>query len=160
MKTLFLATALLLAIASPGWSEDKVTDKELLALYERAAPIYQKEFNKLVEAGEFEPKLDKESRWKEGTLERKLWLAGYYSAVMSYMEPSEFRGKPEATGTGYPAGPGVKLSYNFGWREGIRRTAPVATKLHTQIVAKLLQEDDKAAAKARQDKQPPSAPKK
>jgi hypothetical protein len=155
MKTLFLSTVLLLAIASPGWSEDKETDKALQALYERAAPIYQEEFNKLVEAGEFEPKLDAKSRWKEGTLERKLYLAGYYSAVVSYMDPSDFREKPEETGRGQPAGPGVKLFYNFGWLAGIRKTEPVARKLHTQIVAKLLGEKDAADSKNR-DNPPPA----
>ena len=159
MKALCLATALLLATASPGWSEekDKETDKELQALFERAAPIYKQEFNKLVEAGELEPNLVG-TRWKEGTLERKLWLAGYYSAVMSYMEPSSFIGKPEDSGRGYPARSVVNTYYNMCWLSGVRKTEPVARKLHRETLAKLLQEDE-AAANAHQDK-PPSTPRK
>jgi hypothetical protein len=160
MKTLRLATLLLLAIASPGRSKDKETNKALEALFARATPIYQEEFNKLVEAGEFEPKLNAKSRWKEGTLQGKLYLAGYYSAVMSYMEPSIFKEREEVGGLVEPYGYGAKLSYAFGWWAGLKRVDPVARKLHRQIVAKLLEEDEKAAAKASQDPQPSSDPKK
>ncbi|MCW1886085.1 hypothetical protein OKA04_15205 [Luteolibacter flavescens] len=166
MKQLILAATIFLSASATGWSEEKDAepDDSLESLYERALPIYQEEFNRWVEAGKLDPDPVPE-RWKEGSLPHKLWMAGYYSAVMSYMEPSILKDKARAGGIVEPQGFGVKLSYSFGWWAGINRVDPIARKLHLEILAGLLSEDDKTAGQAQPglsvapqpDKEPDSA---
>ena len=142
MKTLaFLFAAFLLGTVAT-WSQDE----QIKALYERAAPNYREEYNKLVESGSLEPK-EAEMQGKEGSLQRKLWLAGYYAAIMEYIEPDTVIRTTEGDRGGKvsPYGYGVKKAYAFGYWNGVLKADPVARKLHLSIVAQLLQDDEAEA---------------
>ena len=152
MKTLaFLFAAFLLGTVAT-WSQDE----QIKALYERAAPKYREEYNKLVEAGGFEPE-EGAMQGKEGSLQRKLWLAGYYAAIMEYIEPDTVIRTTEGDRGGKvsPYGYGVKKAYAFGYWHGVRKVDQVARKLHLSIVAQLLQDDEAEAVLKRR-----TAPKK
>lgn len=144
MKTLafFFAAVLLGTVAT--WSQDE----QIKALYERAAPKYREEFNKLVESGSLEPK-EAAMQGKEGSLQRKLWLAGYYAAIMEYIEPDTVIRTTEGDRGGKvsPYGYGVKKAYAFGYWHGVLKADPVARKLHGSIVARLLQDDEAEAVR-------------
>lgn len=142
MKTLpFIFAALLLGTVAT-WSQDE----QIKSLHERAAPKYREEYNKLVESGSMEPK-EAAMRGKEGSLQRKLWLAGYYAAIMEYMEPDTVIQKPEQGSKVTPHGFGVKKAYAFGYWHGVLKAGPTARKLHRSIVAQLLQDDEAEAAR-------------
>lgn len=143
MKTLAFLFATFLLSSTIVWSQDE----QLKALYERAAPNYREEFNKLVESGSLEPK-EPAKQGKEGSLQRKLWLAGYYAAMMEYIEPDTVIQTPESERSGKvsPYGYGVKKAYAFGYWHGVLKADPVARKLHRSIVAQLLQDDEAEAA--------------
>lgn len=143
MKTLAFLFATFLLSSTIVWSQDE----QLKALYERAAPNYREEFNKLVESGSLEPK-EPAKQGKEGSLQRKLWLAGYYAAMMEYIEPDTVIQTPESERSGKvsPYGYGVKKAYAFSYWHGVLKADPVARKLHRSIVAQLLQDDEAEAA--------------
>ncbi len=139
MKTLvFLFAAFLLGTVAT-WSQDE----QIKALCERAAPKYREEYNKLVESGSLEPK-EAAMQGKEGSLQRKLWLAGYYAAIMEYIEPDTVikTTESERDGKVSPYGYGVKKAYAFGYWHGVLKADPVARKLHRSILAQLLQDDE------------------
>ena len=144
MKTLLFIFALILLNPLIGLSQDE----QIKALYERAAPKYREEYNKLVESGSLEPK-EAEMQGKEGSLQRKLWLAGYYAAIMEYIEPDTVIETTEFDRSGkiHPHGYGVKKAYAFGYWNGVLKADPVARKLHVSIVAQLLQDDEAEAAR-------------
>ena len=126
------------------WSQDV----QIKALYERAAPKYREEYNKLVESGSLEPK-EPAMQGKEGSLQRKLWLAGYYSAIMEYIEPDTVIETTEQGGKVTPHGYCVKKAYAFGYCHGVLKADPVARKLHRSILAKLLRDDEAEAVRKR-----------
>ena len=144
MKNLAFLFAALLLTSAIAWSKDE----QVKALYERAAPNYREEFNKLVESGSLEPK-EAAMQGKEGSLQRKLWLAGYYAAIMEYIEPDAViqTTESERGGKVSPYGYGVKNAYAFGYWHGVLKADPVARKLHRSIVAQLLQDDEAEAAR-------------
>ena len=86
---------------------------------------------------------------KEGSLQRKLWLAGYYSAIMEYIEPDTVIETTEQGGKVTPHGYGVKKAYAFGYCHGVLKADPVARKLHRSILAQLLRDDEAEAVRKR-----------
>ncbi len=80
-------------------------------------------------------------------MQRKLWLAGYYSAIMEYIEPDTAIEKPEQGGKVTPHGFGVKKAYASGYWHAVLKADPVARKLHRSIVAQLLQDDEAEAVR-------------
>ena len=140
MKTLLFIFAVFLLSPSIGLSQSE----QVKALYERAAPKYREEYNKLVESGSLEPK-EPAKQGKEGSLQRKLWLAGYYAAIMEYIEPDTVIETTEQGGKVTPHGYGVKKAYAFGYWHGVLKADPVARKLHRSILAQLLQDDEAEA---------------
>lgn len=101
-----------------------------------------------MESGSLEPK-EPAKQGKEGSLQRKLWLAGYYAAIMEYIEPDTVIETTESDRSGkiHPHGYGVKKAYAFGYWTGVLKADPVARKLHGSIVAQLLQDDEAEAAR-------------
>ena len=144
MKTLAFLFAAVLFGSTIAWSQDE----QVKALYERAAPKYREEYNKLVESGSLEPK-EAAMQGKEGSLQRKLWLPGYYSAIMEYIEPDTVIETTEQGGKVTPHGYGVKKAYAFGYCHGVLKADPVARKLHRSILAQLLQDDETEAVRKR-----------
>lgn len=144
MKTL----AFLFAAVLFGSAIARSQDEQVKALHERAAPRYREEFNKLVESGSLEPK-EPAKQGKEGSLQRKLWLAGYYAAIMEYIEPDTVIRTTEGDRGGKvsPYSYGVKKAYAFGYWNGVLKADPVARKLHGSIVAQLLQDDEAEAVR-------------
>ncbi len=162
MKTLaFLFVALLL-----GSAIARSQDEQLKALCERAAPKYREEYSKLVESGSLEPdeaalqlKADFSSaafqhfleldqavmRGKVSSLQRKLYLAGYYSAVMEYIEPDCLISSPRSKLPEMVSSYGAQKAYALGYLNGLRKAAPAAHDLLASIMRQLL-EDDEAEA--------------
>lgn len=143
-------------------------DEQLKALCQRAAPKYREEFNKLVESGSLEPdeatlqvKADFSSEAFQHRLEldqagmlhtvsplqRRLYLAGYYSAVMEFIEPDTSLSPPRSKLPDTVSSYGVQKAYALGYLHGSSRAAPVAHDLLASIMRQHLENDEAEAAR-------------
>lgn len=166
MKTLaFLFAAFLF-----GSAIARSQDEQLKALCERAAPKYREEYLKLVESGALEPDetalqveadfssaafehfrdLDQaEMLGKVTSLQRKLYLAGYYSAVLEYIDPDCLISSPRSKLPDTVSSCGVQKAYALGYLHGFRKAAPVAHDLLASIMRQLLEDEEAEAIRKR-----------
>lgn len=137
---ILLATCILVMPFLPLSAE--TADEAFAAAEEAAQKAYAEKYNELIESGKLEPKAD-ELPGKPDSLERRLWLAGYYTAVVELADPAKaktFKGFGTCEGSLLPGGP--KGYHSKGYIAGQHATCEMAHELYLKIWSQHIGEMD------------------
>lgn len=153
MKLPAILTACILLMPFSVSAQDN--DDDIKALEEATAKEYVEKFNGIIKSGTLDPPAD-QGDGKPDSLERRLWSAGYYSAVVELLEPAKAR-EARDPGLVYPFGRGVGIHRSFGYIAGQRAACEMARELFMSIYTRRLGELDARLA-AREKSKKPSKP--
>lgn len=128
-----LTTAFVFAL--PLFPLSAETEEEAIEAANKAAQkAYVEKYNELIESGKLDPPPD-ELPGKPDSLERRLWMTGYYSAVMELLEPAKAEAARDP-GRGHNFfSKGARGYYRRGYIAGQRATCEMANELYSKIRA-------------------------
>lgn len=151
MKLPVLLAACILAM--PLFPLSAETEEEAIEATGKAAEKgYVEKYDELIESGKLDPPVDK-LPGKPDSLERRLWMAGYYSAVVELLKPAKAEAAREP---GPHAGNFLNSDpqgfYSRGYISGQRAANEVAHDLFVKIRAQRMGEVDARIAAEQKNK--------